>query len=125
MAQDQPGAVGWHELYTGDVDEALGWYGERFGWKKSQRLEMGETGVYQLFSRDGRDVGGMMKNPMPGVPNLWIFYFVVPKLDPAVAAITAGGGSVMMGPMEVPGGAWIAMAKDPQGAIFAVTSAAR
>ena len=28
----------------------------------------------------------------------------------------------MMGPHEVPGGAWIVQGLDPQGAIFAVTS---
>jgi predicted enzyme related to lactoylglutathione lyase len=125
MAQDAVGGVGWHELYTGNIDKALAFYGRQFGWTASQRMEMGEMGAYQLFSVEGADNGGIMKNPMPGAPNMWVFYFTVPALDRAVAAITAGGGSIMMGPMEVPGGSWIAMATDPQSAIFAVTAKAR
>ena len=36
-----------------------------------------------------------------------------------------GGGSVMMGPMEVPGGAWILNCLDPQGAYFSLVAATR
>ena len=36
------------------------------------------------------------------------------------ARSTAGGGAVLNGPMEVPGGAWIIQASDPQGAMFAL-----
>jgi uncharacterized protein len=125
MPQDAIGGVGWRELYTGDVDKALAFYGRQFGWEKSTTMDMGAAGVYQLFSVDGADNGGIMRNPMPGAPNMWVFYFTVPALDAAVAAITAGGGKIMMGPMEVPGGSWVAMATDPQGAIFAVTAKGR
>jgi predicted enzyme related to lactoylglutathione lyase len=38
----------------------------------------------------------------------------------AVAAVRAGGGHVLNGPMEVPGGDRIAQCLDPQGAAFAV-----
>ena len=34
-----------------------------------------------------------------------------------------GGAQVLNGPMEVPGGAWIVQARDPQGAAFAMVSA--
>jgi predicted enzyme related to lactoylglutathione lyase len=34
--------------------------------------------------------------------------------------VKAGGGQVLNGPMEVPGGDWIVQALDPQGAMFAV-----
>ena len=42
------------------------------------------------------------------------------KFNEAVEKITANGGTVRNGPMEVPGGAWIVQAADPQGAAFAV-----
>jgi len=32
----------------------------------------------------------------------------------------AGGGEIINGPMQVPGGSWIVQAKDPQGAMFAL-----
>jgi predicted enzyme related to lactoylglutathione lyase len=34
--------------------------------------------------------------------------------------VKANGGQVLNGPMEVPGGDWIAQCMDPQGAMFAV-----
>jgi uncharacterized protein len=44
----------------------------------------------------------------------------VKDINAAVDAIKKGGGQVINGPMEVPGGDWIAQATDPQGAFFAV-----
>jgi len=59
--------------------------------------------------------------PMPA----WLFYFNVPALDAAVDQIKAGGGHIIMGPMEVPGGQWIVNATDPQGAHFALVAPKR
>jgi uncharacterized protein len=41
----------------------------------------------------------------------------------AAARATGRGGQVLQGPHEVPGGAWIVQARDPQGAVFAMVSA--
>ena len=40
----------------------------------------------------------------------------------AVERIKAGGGQVLNGPMEVPGGGWVLNAVDPQGALFSLLS---
>jgi predicted enzyme related to lactoylglutathione lyase len=48
-------------------------------------------------------------------------YFGTEGIDAAITRITAGGGSIHHGPMEVPGGDFVAVATDPQGAWFAVT----
>ena len=50
----------------------------------------------------------------------WGYYFAVPDIDAAQGRAVAGGGTLLNGPMEVPGGAFIAVATDPQGAWFAV-----
>ena len=55
----------------------------------------------------------------------WLFYFNVPALDAAVAKLKEKGGTVLLEPMEVPGGGWIVQGKDPQGAVFALTAAKR
>jgi len=39
--------------------------------------------------------------------------------------IKAGGGTIMMGPHQVPGGQWIVQCKDPQDAYFALVSRKR
>jgi len=117
--QALPGHGNWHELYTTDLAAAFDYYAAQYGWTKGQTMPMGEMGDYQLFQADGVDIGGMMKTP-EGCPPAWLFYFGAPDIDEAVATITANGGTVRHGPMEVPGGAWIAQAVDPQGAPFAV-----
>ena len=54
--------------------------------------------------------------PGPGVP-FWLPYFGVDGIDAAVARIKEAGGKVVNGPHDVPGGAFIVVGQDPQGAI--------
>jgi len=122
-----PGTVGWHELYAADGPEAFAFYAGQFGWVKSTAMDMGAMGVYQLFAfaSDGPDVGAVMTK-MANMPQpFWNYYFNVGALDPAVEAIGRHGGSVINGPMEVPGGSWIVQAVDPQGAMFSLVAPKR
>lgn len=52
----------------------------------------------------------------PEVHTHWLF-FSVPSLDVAVGRVREHGGLVI-GPMELPGGARVAACDDPQGAAF-------
>ena len=56
---------------------------------------------------------------------VWLYYFNVEAIDAAAARVTAGGGQVINGPHEVPGGAWIIQCMDPQGAMFALVAPRR
>jgi predicted enzyme related to lactoylglutathione lyase len=117
-----PGHVGWHELYAGDGPEAFAFYSGQFGWSKAEAMDMGPMGIYQLFAAGGLPIGGMMTKP-PAIPQpYWGFYFTVPEINAAVDRVKSGGGQVLNGPMEVPGGAWIIQAMDPQGAAFALVA---
>ncbi|MBX3569756.1 MAG: VOC family protein [Rhizobiaceae bacterium] len=135
MPMTTPGHAGWHELYANDWKGAFDFYSGQFGWRKADSFDMGEMGTYQLFSVTGepgagepvagQPVGGMMDRP-PGVPvPCWLFYFNVEAIDAAAQRVTAGGGKILMGPMEVPGGSWVLQAVDPQGAVFALVSVLR
>jgi len=86
---------------------------------------MGAMGKYRLFAADGDQAGGMMNKPDQMPVGAWGFYFTVDGLDAAVERIDANGGTVLMGPHEVPDGSWIVQATDPQGAHFALVSATR
>jgi hypothetical protein len=120
-----PGQVGWHELYATDWEAAFRFYAGQFGWTKVHAVDLGPMGTYQLFSADGDAIGGMMNKP-PHMPSpAWQYYFTVPAIDAAAERVREGGGHVMMGPHEVPGGSWIVHCTDPQGAIFALTAATR
>lgn len=119
-----PGHVGWHELYTTDPVKGMAFYEKVFGWVKEVALDMGPMGKYQLFAdtrqKDCGAVGGIMSLP-PAVPvPVWGFYFVVGEIDAAVQRVKEAGGEVLMGPQEVPGGAFIINGRDPQGAYFAL-----
>jgi len=79
---------------------------------------MGPMGSYQFIDHCGTMIGAVMRQ-MPGGPRpRWSFYFRVPSIAAAVARIEAGGGEVIQGPHEVPGGDHIIGGKDPQGAMF-------
>src|SRR5262249_10572058 len=69
--------------------------------------------------------GGMYtKAPgSPGGPN-WLPYIKVSDARPATNAAKKNGAQILNGPMQVPGGGWISMGIDPQGAMFAVHSVA-
>lgn len=119
-----PGHVGWHELRARDYEAAFAFYAGLFGWSRGTAFDMGPMGTYQLFGYGGLDRGGMMNAP-EGVPPSWLFYFVVSGLDAALLRVQQGGGTVLHGPQEVPGGAWVLLCRDPQGAHFALVSATR
>jgi predicted enzyme related to lactoylglutathione lyase len=121
------GDFSWHELATTDPKAAFAFYQRLFGWEETSSMDMGpEMGTYQMFGRAkaGPPLGGIFIKPkqMPG-PSSWLPYIKVPDSKKTVEKITKSGGKVMNGPMEVPGGDWIAQGMDPQGAMFAVHSA--
>ncbi|MGZ8362354.1 MAG: VOC family protein [Caulobacteraceae bacterium] len=115
-----PGDIGWRELHTTDWEGGFAFYSGQFGWEKDTAMDMGEMGTYQLFAYDGAQRGGMMNSPQAPTP-AWLFYFNVEGVEAAKGRIESAGGTVQMGPHEVPGGGWIIMAADPQGVNFAVT----
>lgn len=120
-----PGTIGWHELYTTDVEGGYAFYNKLFGWTKINDMDMGPMGIYRLFDQgDHKEMGdGGMMNKAPYIPMpCWNFYFNVDSIGAAAARVKAGGGSVLNGPMQVPGGSWIINGQDPQGAMFSLVS---
>jgi predicted enzyme related to lactoylglutathione lyase len=116
------GEGSWHELMTTDAPAAMKFYADVFGWTPSEAMDMGPLGKYQMFDRPHGMIGGMMNKPpeMADVPPNWQIYFRVKDIDAAVERITAGGGRILNGPMEVPGGDRVVNAMDPQGAAFSL-----
>ena len=122
-ARNAPGTMGWHELYANDWNAVWPFYEQVFGWSKVHTVDMGLMGLYQIFSAGGEPVGGMMNRPS-GVPACyWNYYIVVASVTAAEQKILAAKGEILVPPMQVPGGGWILQAMDPQGAVFALTSA--
>src|SRR5690606_22371276 len=116
----KPGHAAWNELMTSDP--AAGWefYSGLFGWTKGQAMDMGPNGTYQLFRRNGNDIGAMMGLRDSPHPNRLPYSSVEGSVTDAIARINENGGHIHLGPGEVPGPASIAVGHDPQGAWFAI-----
>jgi len=121
-AAPETGELSWIELMTTDAPAALQFYRDLFGWQPTEAMDMGPMGKYHMFGRHLGSLGGMMNKPaeMAQVPPHWGLYFRVPDLDAAAARVTAGGGRILNGPMEVPGGDRIVNCLDQQGAAFSL-----
>jgi len=120
---NEPNTYSWNELMTRDIDAALPFYSAVFGWTYDA-MDMGPAGTYHVISGgESGGLGGLMAMP-PGVPeqvpNHWGVYFAVTDADATIAAITAAGGQVVNGPMDIPGVGRTATVHDPQGGNFNV-----
>ncbi|WP_294329067.1 VOC family protein [uncultured Sphingomonas sp.] len=118
------GHVGWNELYAPDADAALGFYHRKFGLTRMGGMPMGELGEYSFIGHDGGEpMGAIMRCP-PGARPGWSFYFRVDDVDAAKDRVEGAGGTVLNGPMDVPGGERVLQAADPDGAMFGLVSGA-
>jgi uncharacterized protein len=115
------GEFSWHELMAKDYKAAFAFYSKLFGWEQIEEHDMGPLGKYFTFGRNGVELGGMFNQmpDMPGGPS-WTGYIRVKDVHSAVRKAKKAGGTLINGPMEVPGGDWIAQFADSQGAMFAV-----
>lgn len=120
FSADKAGHVRWNELPSPDPEAAKAFYARHFGMRFTRTMPMGDLGNYDYMDHGEVALGAIMPRPDPGRPALWTMYFGVPDIDKACAAITAGGGTMLWGPHEVPGGEYSGIATDPQGALFGV-----
>ena len=111
--------VGWNELSTSDPAAARRFYADQFGWTSEEFMPMGEQGEYRFFKRGDVTIGAVA-GTMEGQPPHWRYYFRVPSIADAKQIAEEKGGTIRMGPHEVPTGEWILIGSDPQGAEFAL-----
>lgn len=115
--QKKAGHGNWIELQTTDQKAALDFYAGHFGWTLDHTMPMGEMGDYDIFARNGAQIGGMM--PLMGAPTpAWMPYYGAEDVADTVERVKAGGGRILNGPHEVPGPALVVQAADPQGVVF-------
>lgn len=120
FSYDQAQHIRWNELATSDQDAAIGFYCGLFGWRQDGAMPMGDLGDYKFLHHRTGMIGAVMKKPDDMPRSTWLFYIGVDEIDRAVAAVGAGGGTVVQGPIEVPGGDYSAVCVDPQGAAFGI-----
>jgi predicted enzyme related to lactoylglutathione lyase len=121
------GKFTWHELMTSDYAGAFDFYRQLFGWQKIEEMDMGPAGKYLEYGLNGKMFGGIYNRSgrEETMAPRWLFYVGVPDINKSVDAVKRGGGNVVMGPMEVPGGSMVAVAIDAQGAGFGLHQQAK
>jgi predicted enzyme related to lactoylglutathione lyase len=117
---NEPGALAWNELMTGDTSAAKAFYTAVFGFTFDQMSaeQAGEGMDYSTFSAGANPLGGLGASD-PSMPKGWLTCFSVASADETVAAVEAKGGKVTMAPMDTPFGRF-AVVEDPWGAPFEV-----
>ncbi|MEZ4405335.1 MAG: VOC family protein [Polyangiales bacterium] len=112
--------VRWNELASADLARAKAFYARHFGFAFNEVMSMGPMGDYCFIDHADTRPGAVMQKPAESPLDGWLFYFGVESVAAAKRAIEAGGGTVIRDAHEVPGGDWIVVASDPQGAPFGV-----
>jgi len=114
------GEVVWRELICPDVGRARAFYGELFGWSFEERRSTTEPApgnkvsiAYTMIKNADASIGGMLTLPEPGPPPHWMSYVSVEDVDAVTARATAQGGTVIHGPVDLPGTGRFSILKDP------------
>jgi uncharacterized protein len=114
-----PGRVCWNELLTSDDAAAQAFYTALFGWKPETK-DMGPMGLYRVQTIDGKQAGGMMKSPQPGMPPCWCVYFATLDLAASTAKAKELGAQPICEDMPIEGVGTFSFLTDPVGAGFAL-----
>lgn len=119
MSHETPlGRFVWHELMTSDPAAAMAFYPTFMGWGTMPW----EDGSYTMWMRGEQPVGGVMLMPdevkASGAPPHWLTYMSTPDCDASAAKVGRLGGAIYKAPWDIPGIGRIAVAADPQGAVF-------
>jgi uncharacterized protein len=117
---NRPGALSWNELATRDMDASAGFYAELFGWT-SEPMEGGGMPYLVIKNRSGHANGGIRPVMPPDAPPHWLVYFGSADAGSDLAKVSELGGTTLVEPTSI-GPGTIAVAQDPQGAVFALYS---
>lgn len=115
----------WYEMMTSDQDAAIAFYTAVIGWNAADHVNPEIRDLrYTILSAGGRGMGGLLQLTRQmrdggGRPG-WLGYVGVPDTDAAARRIAGAGGSIVMGPDDIPGVGRFAMVSDPGDALFYV-----
>ena len=102
------------ELQTQDVAKSKKFYSSMFGWKLEEIPGMDYT-IINVGEGTG---GGMMKKPVPGIPDNWLPYILVDDVAASTKKALSLGATIAKEITEVPGMGWFSVILDPTSAAF-------
>lgn len=108
----------WTDIMTSDLAASQEFYRAVLGWDFTEGVP--EFGGYANALVGGRPVAGLSPT-MPGMedaPKVWAVYLSTDDIAATTAAVTEGGGQVMLAPMQIGDEGSMAIYLDPTGAAF-------
>jgi predicted enzyme related to lactoylglutathione lyase len=123
----KPGQFCWADLGTTRVPAAKKFYASVLGWESFDTPMGPGDANYSLLRIKGKDICAlypmMDHQKQSKIPPFWLSFISVSSVDRTIKKATAAGGSLMMGPMDVPHAGRMAILGDPSGAGFAIWQA--
>ncbi|MEU3711739.1 VOC family protein [Streptomyces catenulae] len=113
------GAPCWVSLLTHRLAATQEFYGALFGWEFRPGPQ--HLGPYRHAVLDGREVAGLGEPAADRrLPVSWTTYLATEDVDATAERIRYCGGTVGVGPLDTGGAGRMALACDPQGAVFGI-----
>ena len=107
------------QILTSEPEKVAAFYAGVFGWRVSDANGLGYRTV---ASGNGRGIdGGIWPSP-PGAPETVQIYVEVADIDDALSRIQDQGGRMLMPKQVLPDGDAMALALDPTGRVFGLTT---
>ena len=116
-----PGTPCWVDVSSSDLEATTAFYRDLLGWEgdADPRPESGGYGMFRLGDADVAGFGPAQE----AMPAAWTTYIASADADATAERITAAGGAVLAGPMDVFDAGRMVFAADPHGATFGVWQA--
>lgn len=123
-AEGVTGSVCWVELTSRGFEAARKFYSDVFGWTATKSdVSTPEMEYWTFTLGEGQSFAGGLEAPaeMPAeAPSYWQPYIAVDDADATAAKAGELGGTVMVGPADIPQTGRFAVISDPLGAVFGI-----
>jgi predicted enzyme related to lactoylglutathione lyase len=121
-----PGVPCWVDSQVPEPSAVLPFYSGLFGWEFDNAMPPDSGGAYFIATLRDAPVAAVGALPDGALPLArWNTYVAVASADESAGKVRDAGGDLLMEPFDVMDAGRMAMAADPEGAVFAVWEARR
>ena len=120
------GTFNWADSSSTNSEAAKQFYMDLFGWGKFD-IPIDEGMTYTMFQHQGQNVAALSDATQEAleqnIPSHWSCYVAVDDVDALLPVVTANGGQIIYGPMDVFDSGRMAFFMDPEGAALGLWQA--
>ncbi|MDJ0763085.1 MAG: VOC family protein [Myxococcota bacterium] len=101
---NKKGQLVWYDFITRDIEKAKAFYAALFDWQY-EAFDMGPEGIYDMIKVGDKTIGGFMTPNGPNADTLpahWTAYVYVRDVAETVNKAKRLGGTVPVGPVDIP-----------------------